>query len=88
MVTAMNHALYRIQGKRNINTEESDDMPLSARDHKNVTIDSLIGYCRSAYALVDSDKEGIKRWSDCLIGMADTLAEQRDLPSNNRKDGE
>lgn len=53
-------------------------MALSAEDRKRLSVDSLIGYCQSAFAIVDADKAGRKRWADSLIEMADVLAKKHD----------
>ena len=53
-------------------------MPLSEASKKHITVDSLIGYCRSATAILDTDKEGLQRWAETLVDYANALAETMD----------
>lgn len=61
-------------------------MTLSARDRKNISVDSLIGFCLSAPAILTADKAGRLRWVNSIVAMANALAEKIDHPSVGKSD--
>jgi hypothetical protein len=56
-------------------------MTMTKRDRDNISIHALIGFCQSAYCLQTSDKDGIKRWSESLMEMADALVKKLEHPT-------
>lgn len=53
-------------------------MPLSQRDKSNVSINALIGYSLSAFAVINSPKPERKRWAEGIVEIANSLSEKLD----------
>lgn len=49
-------------------------MAFSKQDRANITASSLIGFCRSASAMIDAPKDRRKAWADSLMELAEELA--------------
>lgn len=61
-------------------------MALTKRDRNNVTVDSLIGYAKSAHCAIGCGKDAHTRWADGLVELADALSRKLDQQPRESSD--